>query len=129
MTELHAKPVIDGKFWIVEDQGNKVGILKVTEQKKYVFSSKDKVATFDNKKKLFETFGKDFFISRAFSSEKEIDTVYMDTPQVRLRTIQCLMCERIYHCLLRVKKVKAYIAPAITLLNLKKDGLKVFVLN
>lgn len=74
MTELHAKPVIDGKFWIVEDQGNKVGILKVTEQKKYVFSSKDKVATFENKKKLFETFGKDFFISRSFSSEKEIDT-------------------------------------------------------
>ena len=34
MTELHAKPIVDGKFWIVEDQGNKVGVLKVTEQKK-----------------------------------------------------------------------------------------------
>ena len=64
MTELHAKPIVDGKFWIVEDQGNKVGVLKVTEQKKYVFSSKDKVTTFDNKKKLFETFGKDFFVAK-----------------------------------------------------------------
>lgn len=64
MIELHAKPVVDGKFWIVEDRGNKVGVLKVTEQKKYVFSSKDKVTTFDNKKKLFETFGKDFFVAK-----------------------------------------------------------------
>jgi hypothetical protein len=63
MSELHAKPIVDGKFWIVEDHGNKVGVLKVTEQKKYVFSSKDKTTTFDSKKKLFETFGKDFFIS------------------------------------------------------------------
>lgn len=61
MTELNAKPIVDGKFWIVEDQGNKVGILKITEQKKYVFSSKDNVAIFDNKKKLVEQFGKDFF--------------------------------------------------------------------
>jgi len=65
MTELHAKPVIDGKFWIVEDHGNKVGILKITEQKKYVFSSKDKITTFDNKKKLFEIFGKDFFQTKS----------------------------------------------------------------
>lgn len=68
MTELHAKPVVDGKFWIVEEQGNKVGVLKVTEQKKYVFSSKDKVTTFDSKKKLFETFGKDFFVTKSVST-------------------------------------------------------------
>lgn len=76
MTELHAKPIVDGKFWIVEDQGNKIGILKVTEQKKYVFSSKDKITTFDSKKKLFETFGKDFFVAKSFQvksdSEKEV---------------------------------------------------------
>ena len=129
MTELHAKPVIDGKFWIVEDQGNKVGILKVTEQKKYVFSSKDKVATFDNKKKLFETFGKDFFISRSFLSEKEVDTEVhgystSSTPHNPMFDVR-----KIYLCLLRVKKVKAYIVLATTLLNLKKDGLRVFVLN
>lgn len=62
MTDLHAKPIIDGKFWIVEEQGNKIGVLKITEQKKYVFSSKDSVTTFDNKKKIFEEFGKDFFV-------------------------------------------------------------------
>jgi hypothetical protein len=69
--ELHAKPIVDGKFWIVEQQGNKIGILKVTEQKKYMFSSKDTTTIFDNKKKLFETFGKDFFVSRSFKVNKE----------------------------------------------------------
>jgi hypothetical protein len=62
MTEIHAKPIIDGKFWIVEENSNKIGVLKVTEQKKYVFSSKDNQKTFDNKKKLFEVFGSDFFL-------------------------------------------------------------------
>ena len=64
MTEIHAKPVIDGKFWIVEQDDQKVGVLKVTEQKKYIFSSKDNVTTFDNKKKLFEAFGTDFFLAK-----------------------------------------------------------------
>lgn len=73
MTELHAKPIVDGKFWIVEEQGNKVGVLKITEQKKYVLSSKDKITTFDNKKKLFETFGKDFFVAKTLEPEKELD--------------------------------------------------------
>lgn len=67
MTEVHAKPVVDGKFWIVEEQGNKIGVLKVTEQKKYVFSSKDKITTFDNKKKLFEAFGPEFFVKKTSS--------------------------------------------------------------
>lgn len=73
MTELYAKPIVDGKFWIVEDQGNKVGILKVTEQKKYVFSSKDIATTFDNKKKLFEAFGKNFFVTKSSQSSEEIE--------------------------------------------------------
>jgi hypothetical protein len=80
MTELHAKPVVDGKFWIVEDQGNKVGILKVTEQKKYVFSSKDNITTFDNKKKLFETFGTNFFVKEQIQKSVVVDKTVHDYP-------------------------------------------------
>jgi hypothetical protein len=77
MTELSAKPIIDGKFWIVEDQGTKVGVLKITEQKKYVFSSKDKVATFDTKKKLVEQFGKNFFqAKKQIITEEVANDVY-----------------------------------------------------
>ncbi len=64
MNSIHAKPVIDGKFWIVEDGEEKVGVLKLTEQKKYVFSSKNNVTTFENKKKLVEQFGKEFFVTK-----------------------------------------------------------------
>lgn len=71
MTEIHAKPVIDGKFWIVEEGEKKVGVLKVTEQNKYVFSSKDTVTTFENKKKLVEQFGKNFFIAKPKEDKKE----------------------------------------------------------
>lgn len=65
MTVIHAKPVIEGKFWIVEEDEKKVGVLKITEQKKFVFSCKDKVTVFDNKKKLVEMFGSDFFIPKS----------------------------------------------------------------
>lgn len=63
-TEIHAKPIVDGKFWIVEKDGNKVGVLKITEQKKYVLSSKDAITTFDNKKKVVEQFGPEFFVKK-----------------------------------------------------------------
>lgn len=70
MPTIHAKPVIDGKFWIVEEDDQKVGVLKLTEQKKYIFSSRDQITTFDNKKKLFEAFGKGFF-STTLNGTKE----------------------------------------------------------
>jgi hypothetical protein len=72
MTEIHAKPVVDGKFWIVEENGSKVGVLKITEQKKYIFSSKNAITTFDTKKKIVEQFGPEFFIKK--SIEKKIKT-------------------------------------------------------
>lgn len=70
MNEIHAKPIVDGKFWIVESDQKKIGILKVTDQKKYVLSSKDKITTFDSKKKLVEQFGTDFFIKQTTSTEQ-----------------------------------------------------------
>jgi hypothetical protein len=69
MTEIHAKPVVDGKFWIVEENGNKVGVLKITEQKKYIFSSKNAITTFDTKKKIVERFGPEFFIKKTLEKK------------------------------------------------------------
>ena len=31
MTEIHAKPIIDNKFWIVEQDGEKIATLKKTK--------------------------------------------------------------------------------------------------
>lgn len=72
MIDVHAKPVVNGKFWIVESNGIKVGVLKVTDQNKYVFSSKDKVETFDSKKKLFDKFGKNFFVTPTTAKSNKI---------------------------------------------------------
>jgi len=58
---IKAKPVVDGKFWIIEDDGVKYGVLKQTDQKKYILSSSEGTKTFDTKKKLQEFFGNDFF--------------------------------------------------------------------
>jgi hypothetical protein len=39
MTEYHAKPIVDGKFWIVEQDGVKVGLLHKKENNKFMLSS------------------------------------------------------------------------------------------
>lgn len=70
MSTIYAKSIIDGKFWIVEENNTKVGVLKLTDQQKYIFSSKNVVKTYDSKKKLFDHFGSDFFQS----------TTTIDTP-------------------------------------------------
>jgi hypothetical protein len=80
MPEIHAKPVIDGKFWIVEQDGNKVGVLKITEQKKYILSSKDTVTTFDNKKKIVEYFGNSFFVKSSTQKLVEVEKVVHGYP-------------------------------------------------
>jgi len=59
---LKAKPIVDGKFWIVEKDGEKVGILHKKENNKFMLSSKDGEAYFSKKDELTKQFGKDFFL-------------------------------------------------------------------
>jgi len=69
--ELKAKPVIDGKFWILEEQGNKVGTLQKDESNAFVLTNKNKSSTvFKDIKSIEKQFGKNFFIS----SKKEENT-------------------------------------------------------
>ena len=57
MTELHAKPIIDNKFWIVEDKGNKIGTLSLADEK-YMLSSSTGTEFFDTKQQLGNRFSK-----------------------------------------------------------------------
>ena len=61
MTELRAKPIVDGKFWIVEQDGEKIGTLHKKENNKFMLSSKDGSSFFGKKEELIKAFGKDFF--------------------------------------------------------------------
>jgi hypothetical protein len=55
-----AKPIIKDKFWIVERDGNKIGTISVDDER-FVFSSKDGVIYFDNKKQLEGSLGRTVF--------------------------------------------------------------------
>lgn len=64
MTDLHAKPIIEGKFWIVEKDGARFATLRKNEDNRFVLSNETGVKIYDTKKSLVEQFGKDFFVAK-----------------------------------------------------------------
>jgi hypothetical protein len=63
MTEIHAKPIVDGKFWIVEQDGTKIATLHKKENNKFVLSSTNGEVMFNKKEDLTKQFGKSFFLT------------------------------------------------------------------
>lgn len=64
MNELHAKPIIDGKFWIVEQDGAKFATLRKNEDNRFVMSNETGIKIFETKVDLTKEFGKDFFVAK-----------------------------------------------------------------
>ncbi len=60
--ELHAKPIIANKFWIVEKDGEKFATLRKNEDNRFVLSNELGIKIYDTKEKLTKEFGKDFFV-------------------------------------------------------------------
>jgi hypothetical protein len=63
-TELHAKPIINDKFWIVEKNGEKFATLRKNEDNRFVLSNSSGIKIYDTKKSLIEYFGKNFFVAK-----------------------------------------------------------------
>ena len=63
MTELHAKPIVDGKFWIVEQDGERIATLHKKENNKFILSSTKGEMMFNKKQDLTKQFGDDFFLT------------------------------------------------------------------
>jgi hypothetical protein len=63
MTEIHAKPVIEGKYWIVEQDGSKIATLQKKENNKFILSSRTGEIMFNKKEDLTKEFGQDFFLT------------------------------------------------------------------
>ena len=61
MTELHAKPIIADKFWIVEQDGTKVATLRKNEDNRFVMSNESGIKIYETKESLTKEFGKKFF--------------------------------------------------------------------
>jgi len=64
MTEIYAKPIIDNKFWIVEQDGEKVATLRKDDENRFVMSNELGMKIYKNKKDITNQFGKDFFVAR-----------------------------------------------------------------
>ena len=62
MSDIHAKPIVDGKFWIVEEDGTKIATLHKKENNKFVLSSHNGEVMFNKKDELTKQFGQDFFL-------------------------------------------------------------------
>ena len=63
MTEIHAKPIVDGKFWIVEKDGSKIATLHKKENNKFILSSTNGEVMFNKKQDLTKQFGEGFFLN------------------------------------------------------------------
>jgi hypothetical protein len=61
---IKAKPILDNKFWIVEDAGVKVGTLSKEEDNTFVVTGKGKVEYYTNENALKNKFGKQFFTAK-----------------------------------------------------------------
>jgi len=64
MTEIHAKPIIQDKFWIVEKDGTKFATLRKDEENRFVMSNQLGIQIYNNKESLTKQFGKDFFVAK-----------------------------------------------------------------
>ena len=69
MTTLIAKPIIENKFWIVEQDGEKFATLR-KDDTRFVMSNENGVQFFPNRKSVLQQFGKDFFVVKI---KKEAD--------------------------------------------------------
>jgi hypothetical protein len=65
MNEIHAKPIVDGKFWIVEQDGEKVAMLHKRENNKFILSNTNGEVIFNKKDDLTKEFGPGFFLKNA----------------------------------------------------------------
>ena len=70
---LKAKPIVDGKFWIIENDGERVATLHKKENNKFMLSSKEGEAYFNKKDDLVKQFGIDFFQVSSKTKVSEIE--------------------------------------------------------
>jgi hypothetical protein len=73
MSEIHAKPVIPEKFWIVELNGERFATLRREDDNRFVMSNQTGVKIYDTKQSLVKQFGRDFFVARIIREATDAD--------------------------------------------------------
>lgn len=77
MSDIHAKPIIENKFWVVEQDGQKLATLRKDEENRYVLSNKEGFVIFNSQESLTKKYGENFFVAKIVkeadnSSENEV---------------------------------------------------------
>lgn len=67
---ITAKPVLENKFWIVEQEGVRIGTLSKNEEG-FVINSKGKIDLYKNESQLKKTFGKNFLVANIKNTKGE----------------------------------------------------------
>ena len=70
---IKTKTILKDKFWIVEDEGVRVGTLSVTEDK-FMFSSAEGTKYFDSERALKKTFGSNFLAKDIVEVTEQVNT-------------------------------------------------------
>lgn len=68
---IKAKTVLEDKFWIIEDDGIRIGTL-ARDSDGFVLNRSGKVSVFEDKNELSKEFGNDFLVAKITNSNKEI---------------------------------------------------------
>ena len=116
---VRAKTLVKDKFWIVEQDGHKLGTLQKQQDNGWIFlSKKDKREVFHTQESLFTKFGIEMFDATNIKKpEEEIQTDNFDVhgyPCSQHPTIQCSMCRSNFQFILRLQKAKANFVQVIT---------------
>ena len=77
MSDIHAKPIIENKFWVVEQDGQKLATLRKDEENRYVLSNKEGFVIFNSQESLTKKYGENFIVAKIVkeadnSSENEV---------------------------------------------------------
>lgn len=75
ISEIHARPIIEDKYWIVENNGKQFGTLRKDEDNRFVLSNTIGIKIYQNKKELTKQFGKDFFIAKIIRESDNYDNL------------------------------------------------------
>ena len=70
---VKAKPILDGKFWIVEDEGIRVGTLSISDDKFMLSHQTQGISFYDTKRQLEKKLGASLFEVKATILPKEED--------------------------------------------------------
>lgn len=69
---MNAKEILKDKFWIVEEQGEKVGTL-TKQDDGFLLSKNGNVTMFPTIKDLSKTFGKNFLTAKIYNEDQVVD--------------------------------------------------------